>query len=167
MVGRMARAVAVCLLAIVLLPAVAGARTDRARPPWATVNVCDTDRHPDAIGVRASMPGGEGRRMRLLMRFRIQWRDPADRRWHNLLRGGDSGFVSLGVSRAARQTGQIFRYESPGVGERQRLRGVVHFQWRRDGRVVRSTTRVTEGGHPTKVGSDPKGYSAATCTLKG
>jgi hypothetical protein len=167
----MARAVAACILSLLLLPGLAHAATSppgrASRSPWATVNVCDTAKRPNAIGIRASMPGAQRARVRLLMRFRVQWRDPADGRWHNLLQGGDSGFVSLGSSRAARQTGQVFRYQSPGAGRTQRLRGVVEFRWQLGQRVVRHTSRVTEAGHRSAAGSDPKGYSAASCTLKG
>jgi hypothetical protein len=163
----MARAALTCLLVLALAPAVASARARPEPTLWATVNVCDTARHPHAIGVRASMPGAVRRQVRLFMRFRIQWRDPADRKWHNLLQGGDSGFVSLGSSRDARQTGQIFRYQAPERGTRQRLRGSVEFQWRIGRRVVRRETRLTTGGHPSAVGSDPRNHSAATCTLAG
>jgi hypothetical protein len=38
---------------------------------WATVNVCDTERSPDAMGVRASMPGN-GKPQVMFMRFTAQ-----------------------------------------------------------------------------------------------
>jgi hypothetical protein len=163
----MARAIAACLLALLLVPVVASAAKPASKPPWATVNVCDTAKRPNAIGIRASMPGDARTGVKLLMRFRVQWRDRADGRWHNLLQGGDSGFVSLGSSRARRQTGQIFRYEAPAQGKSQVLRGLVQFRWTLHGRVVRHTTRVTAAGHRSAAGSDPTGYSAAVCTLRG
>jgi hypothetical protein len=160
----MARAVVVAILALAVSPAAASA----ARPPqpWATVNVCDTARHPDAVGVRASMPGSGARRERMFMRFRVQWRDPADRLWHNLLDGGDSGFIAVGSGRhRVRQAGLIFRYQAPPAGQPLRLRGVVRFEWRRGRRVVRAASRTTTAHHRSAAGSDPKGHSAASCVL--
>lgn len=161
----MARAVTVCTLLLVLLPASAASAAERPRP-WATVNVCDTAKHPNAIGVRASMPGTGRKRERMFLRFRVQWRDPADGLWHNLVEGGDSGFVRMGRSRGVRETGRIFRFQEPEAGKTQLLRGVVRFEWRRRGRVVRRVSRSTRAGHKSAAGSDPKGYSAAVCRLR-
>jgi hypothetical protein len=163
----MARAAAVVLLALLLVPtaAIAAKRPDRG--PWATVNVCDTTKHPNAIGIRAAMPGDRHTGVRLQMRFRVQWLDPADKKWHNLLQGGDSGFFTLGSGKAGRETGQIFRYEAPAAGKSQQLRGAVQFRWTRKGKVLRHAQRVTRAGHVSSAGSDPKGFSAASCTLKG
>ena len=45
------------------------------------------------------------------------------------------------------------------------MRGLVQFQWRtKQGHVLRRTHLYTEGGHPTH-GADPKGYSAAQCSI--
>ena len=55
----MRRRAVVALLVLALFPAAAAAKEPQ---PWATVNVCDTAKQPDAIGIRASMPGHtEGR----------------------------------------------------------------------------------------------------------
>jgi hypothetical protein len=163
----MARAAAVVLLALLLVPTAATAAKPPDRGPWATVNVCDTTKHPDAIGIRAAMPGDPRKGVRLQMRFRVQWLDPADKKWHNLLQGGDSGFFSLGSAKAGRETGQIFRYRPPAAGKSQRLRGAVQFRWTRKGKVVRHAQRITRAGHKSSAGSDPAGFSAATCTLTG
>src|SRR5256714_9985050 len=40
---------------------------------WATVNVCDTPKSPNEMGVRARMPG-DGTRRRMYMRFTAQFR---------------------------------------------------------------------------------------------
>jgi hypothetical protein len=163
----MARAAVLSLLALLLAAAAASAATSPDRGPWATVNVCNTTKHPNAIGIRAAMPGDPRAGVRMQMRFRVQWRDPADHKWHNLLSGGDSGFVALGTAKAGRETGQIFRYQPPAAGKTQTLRGAVQFRWVRHGKVLRHTQRVTQAGHKSSAGSDPKGFSAATCTLKG
>jgi hypothetical protein len=154
-------------LAAFAVAAPAGAAPQRALTPWATVNVCDTAAHPNAIGIRASMPGARRASVRLYARFRVQWHDQTDGLWHNLLSGGDSGFVALGrvKATAARESGQVFRYQAPKQGAPLLLRGRVDFQWRIGRTVVRRETALTAKGHKSAAGSDPKGYSAATCTL--
>ena len=62
------------LLVVLLALALPGCRGREGRPLWATVNVCDTAKQPDAIGIRASMPGTP-KGARLSMRFRVQYRD--------------------------------------------------------------------------------------------
>ena len=52
---------ALCAAVAIAPSAAAGARAPR---PWATVNICATPRHPDALGVRASKPG-KGTRQRM------------------------------------------------------------------------------------------------------
>lgn len=167
----MARLPALAVLPLALLAGAAPAST-AAQPasaqPWATVNVCDTAAHPNAIGVRASMPGARRPQVRVYARFRVQWHDPADGLWHNLLTGGDSGFLSVGRVKAgaARESGQVFRYQAPKAGAPLLLRGRVDVQWRIGRTVVRRADALTAKGHRSAAGSDPKGYSAATCTLK-
>ncbi len=139
--------------------AAAPARADDA-DLWATVNVCDTEAHPDEIGIRASMPGGKARG-RLLMRFRVQYRDLADGRW-KAVRDADSGWRRIGKGRRARESGWSF--EVAGEGQRI-LRGVVLYRWMRAGRATRRARRVTEGGHRSTAGADPVDFSAATCRI--
>lgn len=133
--------------------------------PWATVNVCDTVDRPNVVGVRASMPGSGSRAETMHLRIRLQYRDVEDR-WRFLGGSADSGSIALGSARVAvRQVGRDFEVASPRAGV-YRLRGVVYFQWRRDGEVVRSARRLTTAGHPNTPGADPRGASAATCTVR-
>jgi hypothetical protein len=114
------------------------------------------------------MPGAQRTRVRLFARFRVQWRDATDGLWHNLLSGGDSGWVALGRVKAgtARESGQVFRYQAPKAGAPLLLRGRVDFEWRIGRAVARRESAYTAKGHRSAAGSDPKGYSAATCTLR-
>ena len=168
MVRRMVRSVlAGAAVAALVAPAAAGAAKPRQASPWATVNVCDTKAHPHAVGVRAWMPPIDRRGERHAMRIRLQWQDP-DGRWLAVGEGGDSGWIRLGRARGrTHETGRLFRFEPPAEGESQRLRGVVRFAWSARGRVVRTRTAITEAGHRSSAGSDPKGFSAASCTLSG
>ena len=156
------------LLALLLPAAPAGAENfQKSRHLWATVNVCDTERNPDTLGIRASMPGSGRKGETMWMRFRVQYFDEAEQMWHNFTVGGtDSGYVRVGHARhKARQSGYLFPF-SPEVGDRYRLRGAVEFQWRRRGRVQRNARELTTAGHKAAV-ADPKGYSAATCEIVG
>jgi hypothetical protein len=131
---------------------------------WATVNVCDTERWPDTIGIRGSMPGSGDRREAMWMRFQVQFL-AADGRWHDVPEGGDSGFVYVGPARfKAGQAGRSFRI-SPKKGQQVLLRGRVSFEWRLKGDVVRRATVRTRKGHRSSAGSDPPGYTASTCTI--
>ena len=156
-------------LLLAVAPACAAARQAdpilRDKRLWATVNVCDTVGHPDSIGIRGSMPGDGDKGEVMFMRFAVQLFDAADARWHNL-DGADSGFVEVGSARKARQSGNTFTITPPRPGTAPYLlRGVVSFEWREAGQVVRHTRRSTAAAHPNTAGSDPAGFSSATCTI--
>ncbi len=174
-VRRLLAAAPAAVAGLCLLAAPAGAqdpprKRSLANSPhlWATVNVCDTRRHPDVIGIRASMPGRGRRGESLWMRFVVQYRDGAGkwRYFRKASKSTDSGFVKVGSSRyKARQSGYSFRFR-PDDDDRYVLRGRVTFHWRRAGRVMRRLAEYTEGGHRAMDWSDPKGYSAARCVIE-
>jgi hypothetical protein len=51
------------------------------------------------------------------------------------------------------------------AGSRYVVRGVVTFEWRRRGHVVRNAQKATSAGRQALAGADPPGYSAAACAL--
>jgi hypothetical protein len=136
--------------------------------PWATVNVCDTAGHPDGIGIRGAMPGTGDRDDELFIRLQVQFLRRSDGTWRGLGRGADSGFIDLGHGAArVRQAGRTFTLSPPAVGQPAfLLRGLVTFEWRRDGDVLRRARRVTSAGHADAVSADPPGFSAATCSIR-
>jgi len=144
----MARSLLITLLLMAASPAPAQAA---ARELWATVNLCDTESHPNEIGIRASLPART-----VQLRFRVQYRDSADGRWR-WVRGANSGWQKV----RARDSGWSF--EVAGDGTRI-LRGVVNYRWKRRGKVVRQR-RLTEVGHRSTAGADPADFSAATCRI--
>ena len=163
------------LLVLILLLALAAPSTavaqtpktiDKSRHLWATVNICDTSRHPDTMGVRASMPGSGKRRERMYMRFRAQYFSISENVWKNFSsRAFDSGWQRIGSARfKARQSGWTFPPLKLRPDQRYELRGVVRFEWRRGRRVVRKAVKSTTRGHRTAV-AEPKGFSAATCRV--
>jgi hypothetical protein len=157
----------VALLAVgraLALPAAADARA--ASHLWATVNICDTARSPDTIGVRARMPGN-GTRQRMWMRFRTQFYSRDDLSWKYVAEGGASPWVEVGSALFAfKETGYEFRFDPPTPGSSYLLRSVVEFQWRQGSKVKTRKRKFTEAGHRT-VGSDPKNFSAARCKILG
>jgi hypothetical protein len=160
------RAVIITLLGAAVVPigAAQAAPAEDARDTWATVNVCDTSGAPNTIGIRASMPGLRSGQEERFMRFVVQYYSRVDDRWYRVAAGGDSGYLSIGKGRKARQFGRSFRIE-PLAGQPVLLRGRVLFQWRLKGQVVRRASELTRKGHRSNTGDDPDGYSASTCTI--
>ncbi len=137
----------------------------RSRDLWATVNVCDTAKHPNTIGIRGSMPGLGSRRTTLQMRFQVQYK-AKDGKWHNTDSSADSGYKTVGRTRTkVRESGQDFKFLPPGGGGAFTLRGSIRFRWLSHGRTVRRARRLSEAGHRSTAGADPVGYSAARCQI--
>ena len=154
------------LLFVLALPAPAVA--SHSGDLWATINICDTETHPNVLGIRASMPGN-GTAQTMWMRFRASYFDRETEQWYDV--GGDSRspWIKLGNARwRARQTGRMFTIDPPLPTTSHVLRGVVKFQWRRrkTGKVVRRLERVTLAGHPTGRFGDPYDYSSGLCEIK-
>lgn len=163
---RMTRALITPLFLIAAL-ALPGATAQAASKDrlWATVNVCDTEKNPDTIGLRASMPGTGDRKVRMFLRFRVEYFVARDEEWKSVRRGGDSGWISVGSARfVARQSGRSFEF-SPTAGNIL-LRGRVSYEWRRGKKVIKRAVRRTQAGHTSSAGSDPTGFSAAECLIQ-
>ena len=130
---------------------------------WATVDLCNTPAHPHTIGIRGSMPTDGHPRDTMYMRFLVQSLDAATQQWTDLGKSADSGFVQIGSGPSTRQAGRTFEFKPTPAA--YTLRGLVEFQWRRAGRLVHLASRTTAAGHTSLAGAEPKGFSAATCTL--
>ena len=131
---------------------------------WATIDVCNPADQANTVGVRGSMPGDGHAKDELYMRFRLQYLDSASGQWVDLADGVDSGFLAVGAAKSARQTGRSFQLV-PVAGKPATLRGVVSFQWRRGSTIEYAISRPTTAGHVSLAGADPKGFSAAECSL--
>jgi hypothetical protein len=131
---------------------------ERSRSLWATVNICDTERHPDTIGVRGQMPS-LGFPADLSMRVQIDYWSFDKNRF--VSDPGVTQNVSLG-SETDRlvQGGANFRFTPPVV-----LSGTVTFEWKLAGRVIGRATRLTGHGYKHVDAGDPAGYSTATCRM--
>ena len=153
----------IAVLALAAAAPAAGARTP-AEPPetWATVNVCDTLDHPNAIGIRGSMDG-MARKTAMYMRFRVKFRSGDGWSYAPLT---DSGWQRIGSGkRGVHDSGWTFRFKPPATGGAHILRGLVQFQWRRGKKVVARSRTLTTAGHPDTAGADPSDFSAAICEI--
>lgn len=133
---------------------------------WATVNICDTVKHPDTIGIAGSMPMLK-KASKLYMRFRVQYRDEATKKFKTVP-GGDADsdweIVDPGTGKA-RQAGHDFKLAA-AKNESYVVRGQVSYQWRKGKKVVLSASRFTTIAHPKTKAADPKNFSAAACAIK-
>jgi hypothetical protein len=155
---------ALAALTFAAVPAAGEAR--RAPVVWATVNVCDTQEHPNEMGIRGSMTG-LARYSNMYMRFRVQFQDGKGR-WRTLRNGplSDTGWRRVAAGRRGEHdAGWTFQFKPPASGGAHVLRGVVSFEWRRAGRVIRRERAFTEAGHPGTAGADPADFSAETCEI--
>lgn len=136
-----------------------------SRELWATIDVCNSAKEPDTVGVRGSMPNDGHEKDAMYMRFQLEYMDPQSKSWSVPAHGADSGFIALGSAKSGRQGGTSFQLSVAKGQPGYTMRGLVTFQWRRAGRIVHQTTRTTSAGHPNVVRADPPGYSAADCTI--
>jgi hypothetical protein len=163
------------------------------RPFWATVNICDTAKSPNALGVRASVPGN-GSNQRIFARYTAQWWSGAKQKWLTVAGSGVTDWTLLGsADMSARQAGWTFRFVQPPAGATYVMRGIVELQWRGRGRgtkkarqriarrpgtlrkrrarrsqraaVVRERTLLTKTGMKDVQGGDPAGLSKAMCLI--
>jgi hypothetical protein len=158
----LATVLACCLAAA--LPA--GAAT-QPKDLWATVNICDTETHPDMMGVRGSMPG-DAQHTKMYMRFVAQYYSPAKQLWLEAGKDAVSKWIYVGSGQfARRQAGYTFAFgHDPAAGSAKfTLRGAVDFKWTKRGRIVRTAHVNTKGGHPATKSADPKDYTAGTCDM--
>ena len=155
-------------LALVLAALAAGAPSAGAATTnlWATVNVCDSPKHPDDIGIAARMPGN-GKDLRMYMRFYVQYADGKE--WRFVKEGGRSPWLLAGSARFSWiERGYTFSFDPPPTGTAYTMRGFVRFEWRRGKKkVVKRTHRYTSAGHPGTRDADPEDYSARKCKMSG
>jgi len=131
-------------------------RARRSPNLWATVDICNTPRHPDVIGIRGQMPS-LGFTATLYMSFQVDYYSIKAHRFEP-----DPGvqkriFVARGAH-GSHQGGVTFRIQPPAI-----LSGTVTFEYQRAGRVLGRAVRATTHGQHHVEFADPPGYSTATC----
>jgi hypothetical protein len=137
----------------------------RSRLLWSTIDVCNPPDQPQTLGIRGSMPGDHHSHDTMYMRFRLQYLNPTTKAWTDLVKGASSGFANVGTGVQARQAGRSFMLNPVAGQPAFTLRGVVSFQWRHGKTVLAQTSRPTSPGRNSLAGSDPAGFSAASCLI--
>jgi hypothetical protein len=126
---------------------------------WATVNICDTRRHPNTLGIRAQMPA-LGFPSWLSFQIQLNYYSASKRRFVPISKG--SMLIRLGRwSHGLQQAGASFAFK-PHTGL---LNATVNFIWRRSGRLLGQTRRTTTGGHPRADFGNPPHFSAKQCRI--
>jgi hypothetical protein len=136
-------------------------RAESSSSLWATVNICDSRRYPDALGVRGQMPT-LGFAAVLSMRIQIDYYSSSDKRFVPIQSSTARRQVSVGRwSSNLQQAGAVFPFR-PHAG---RLNANIQFTWTRAGKVIGQTTRQTTAGHKDADYASPPHYSAAQCRI--
>jgi hypothetical protein len=166
-------ALLVVVLAVVAPPALGAATSptpnqikaavrnaERSKRLWATINVCDTHKHPRTIGIRGEVPA-LGFPATISISLGVDFWSKTDKRFEPDPQA--SRMIKLGpVSHGIHQRGVTFQF----AAHTGRLRGTAKFSWTRRGKVLGSTKRVTTPSHHDADFGDPSGFSAATCMIK-
>ncbi len=134
-------------------------RAEHSRNVWATVNICNTKRNRDVIGIRGQMPA-LGFQSVLVMDVQVYYLNSQTKKY--LPDPGVKEHVVLGsATNALHQDGASFRIVPPA-----NLEGRIDFSWELAGKVIGSTNRMTVRGVKRVQFADPRGHSAATCVIK-
>jgi hypothetical protein len=136
----------------------------RSRLLWSTIDVCNAPDQPNTVGIRGSMPGDHQAHDKMYMRFRLQYMNAATKTWTDLSKASAS-YAAVGSGASARQAGRSFQLNPVAGQPAFTLRGVVNFQWRHGATVLAEASRATSPGRDSLAGSDPAGFSAASCLI--
>jgi hypothetical protein len=136
----------------------------RSRLLWSTIDICNAPDQPNTVGIRGSMPGDHQAHDTMYMRFRLQYMNTTTKTWTDLSKASAS-FSAVGSGASARQAGRSFQLNPVAGQPAFTLRGVVNFQWRHGSTVLAQISRATSTGRDSLAGSDPAGFSAATCLI--
>jgi hypothetical protein len=131
---------------------------ERSKDLWATINICDSRHHPNELGIRGEMPS-LGFISQMFMTFQVLYRPTGGKAFKPVpktMRRVNAGRESNKL----RQSGEDYPFKPPVV-----LEGTVTFEWWHKGKLIGHTTRPTSRGHTADF-ADPRGYSAAVCTIK-
>jgi hypothetical protein len=136
----------------------------RSRLLWSTIDICNAPDQPNTVGIRGSMPGDHQAHDTMYMRFRLQYMNTATKTWTDLSKASAS-YAVVGTGASARQAGRSFQLNPVAGQPAFTLRGVVNFEWRHGSTVLAQASRATSAGRDSLAGSDPAGFSAATCLI--
>ncbi|HEX3976069.1 MAG TPA: hypothetical protein VHW96_07370 [Solirubrobacteraceae bacterium] len=135
---------------------------EQSRSLWATVNICDTRRYRNDIGVRGQMPS-LGFSSSLYMVVQVNYWASKQHRFLPIQSNLATTRLSLGSAvNGLEQDGAVFPF-SVHTGL---LNATFTFIWTRGGKVIGQTVRRTTAGHADADHGSPAHYSAAQCRVR-
>jgi hypothetical protein len=134
---------------------------EQSRSLWATVNICDSHRYHNDIGVRGQMPT-LGFSSALIMVLQVNYWANGQHHFLPIQSNLATTRLSLGSSvNGLQQDGAIFPFSAhTGL-----LNATVTFIWARGGKVIGQTVRRTTAGHTDADHGSPPHHSAAQCRI--
>lgn len=130
-------------------------QAEASKSVWATVNICNSKRYPDAVGIRGQMPAlgfPAWLSMKVELNFWMGKKSVVD----------TTKLVRLGRwSHGLQQGGAKFNF-NPNAGL---FTANIQFIWRREGKLLGQMTLATTAGHPNADFGSPAHYSAARCRI--
>jgi len=135
-------------------------RAESSKTLWATVNVCNSKRYPDTLGVRGQMPS-LGFASWLSLYIQVNYFSKATQRFEPSPHA--TKLIRLGRTAAGlEQGGYTFSFQPKDGGL---FNAKIDFIWRRSGKLLGQTMRRTTAGHPAADFGSPPRYSAKQCTI--
>jgi hypothetical protein len=175
---RVALATTVLVLAVAATPAPTSAKSvsrgpsraqihqavraaERSSSLWATINICNSRRYPNTLGVRGQMPT-LGFSASLSMLIQVDYYSPQIKRFVAIKSSNAISKLSLGsASSGLQQDGAVF----PFAAHTGLLNATIVFTWKRGGKVLGQTKRRTSAGHRDADYGSPPHFSAAHCQI--
>jgi hypothetical protein len=135
---------------------------ERSRSLWATVNICDTRKYRNDLGVRGQMPT-LGFASSLYMVVQVNFWSKTEHRFLPIQSKLATTRLSLGSNaNGLQQDGAVF----PFTAHTGLLNATFTFIWTRGGKVIGQTVRRTTAGHADADHGNPPRFSAAQCRIK-
>jgi hypothetical protein len=134
---------------------------EQSRSLWATINICDTRKYRDDLGVRGQMPT-LGFASSMFIVVQVDFWSQAQHRFLPIQSNLATTRLSLGTNASGlQQGGAVFPFSAhTGL-----LNATVTFIWTRSGKVIGQTVRRTTAGHTDAAHGNPPRYSAAQCRI--
>ena len=134
---------------------------EQSRSLWATINICDTHKFRNDLGVRGQMPT-LGFDASMFMVVQVNFWSADQHRFLPIQSNLATTRLSLGTnSSGLQQDGAVF----PFSAHTGRLNATVTFIWTRGGKIIGQAVRRTTAGHHDAAHGNPPRYSAAQCRV--
>lgn len=136
---------------------------EHSKSLWATVNICNSRRHPDVLGVRGQMPT-LGFSAQLTMRIQLNYWSTTAKAFKPITSPNAVATRRLGsLTTGLQQDGAEFRFGKTATGL---YNATVTFTWTRSGKVLGRVKRTTTAKHHDADFGSPPHYSAAKCLIR-